>query len=284
MIRYIYILVIALLLSVSAYAQRSWLGISPIVATSVQFDDSPLTTPKVGAMAGVGFTYQLQKRHFLMEVGVEGTYNLHRVALADSLLVFPMVDTKGTPFLYKGLLYDRQDLTHSMAIRVPLMFGAEFTYVYFLAGAKLHINFQGNNSARASLTTSGEYDIFYDDVVNMPSHGFEEAQPVKSYTDFVYNIDLRPSIELGAVLNYRPSSSKMYLGLFAEYGVLNTMPRQHDAELIIPDLSQYMQFELNHIYATPHASRLNNLSVGIRFTAFLQPQSNRQGNCHCIID
>ena len=64
MIRYIYILVIALLLSVSAYAQRSWLGISPIVATSVQLDDSPLTTPKVGAMAGVGFTYQLQKRHF----------------------------------------------------------------------------------------------------------------------------------------------------------------------------------------------------------------------------
>jgi hypothetical protein len=76
----------------------------------------------------------------------------------------------------------------------------------------------------------------------------------------------------------------MYLGLFAEYGVLNTMPRQHDAELIIPDLSQYMQFELNHIYATPHASRLNNLSVGIRFTAFLQPHSNRQGNCHCVID
>lgn len=284
MIRYIYILLIALWLSVNMYAQKSWVGISLLVGTTWQIDDSHLTTSKPGAIAGLGFTYQLQKKHFLMEVGVEATYNYHNVALADSLLVFSMKDTKGTPFLYKGLLFDRQDVSHNVAVRLPLMFGAEFDYVYFLAGAKFHINFQGRNTSRASLTTSGEYDIFYDDIINMPSHGFVNAQPVKSITDFAYRIDLRPSVEVGAVFNSGMFGNKMHIGIFAEYGVLNSMPQEHTSKLIVPNVSQYMKVDMNHIYSTSHASKLNHLAVGIRFKAFLQLYSQQLRNCRCVYD
>jgi hypothetical protein len=264
------------------YAQRSWLGISPIATTNWQFDDSQLTTPKAGVGAGLGVVYQLQKQHFLMELGVEALYNYYQVGLADSLLAFRMIDTKGTSFVYKGRLYDRKDVSHTMDIRIPIMFGAEFTYVYFLAGAKLHIHLYGKHSAHACLTTSGEYDIFYDEIVNLPSHGFTDAQPIKSYCDMNYNIDLRPTIEVGANLNHQPNRSKIHLGIFVEYGVLNTIPRKQTEELIVPDLSQYMQVDLKHIYATQHASRLNHLSVGMRFKVFLQIQGKRRNNCRCL--
>ena len=283
MIRYIYILFITLSISVTVCAQNSWFGISPIVGTTWQLDASPMTTPKTGAAFGLGITYQLQKRYFLMEMGVEALYNFHQVELADSLFGLPMVDTKGTSFLYKGLLYNRRDASHSMALRIPLMFGAEFTYVYFLAGAKLHINLYARNSARASLTTSGEYDIFYDDIINVPTHGFTNAQSVKSYGDMQYNLlDLRPSIEVGAILNYPPNRTKIHLGIFAEYGVINSLPHEHTEELIIPDVSQYMQVKLNHIYTTPYANKLNHLSVGVRFKVFLRLQGRGRNDCRCI--
>ena len=284
MIRYIYILFIALSLSATVCAQTGWLGISPMVGATWQLDDSHITTPKAGAEVGLGVTYQLQKRHFLMELGLEALYNFHQVELSDSLLVFPMVDTKGTPFLYKGLLYDRRDASRSMALRIPLMFGAKFSYFYFLAGAKLQINLHGRNNVRASLTTSGEYDIFYDDIINAPSHGFADAQPVNSYSDMdYYLLDLRPSIEVGTILNYRPSRTKMHLGIYAEYGVL-TIPLEQADELIVPDLSQYMQLHLNHIYATPHVNKFNHMSVGVRFKVFLQTHGRGYNDCHCIND
>lgn len=285
MTRYIYLLFIALSLSATVPAQRSWFAISPMAGATWQLDDSQITTPKTGAEVGLGITYQLQKQYFLMESGVEAVYNFQQVRLTDSLLVFPMVDTQGTPFLYKGLLYERKDASHTMALRIPLMFGAKFTYVYFLAGAKLQINLHGRNSARASLTTSGEYDSFYDDIINLPSHGFADAQPVNSYGDMDYNLlDLRPAIEVGTILNYLPNRTKIHLGIYAEYGVFNSIPREHGDELIIPDLSQYMQLKLNHVYATPHANKINNLSVGVRLKAFLQPQGRGYNDCHCIND
>ena len=280
--RYISIIILLLLLSLCNYAQRNWVGVSPSVFTTWQFDDSHLTTLKTGAGAGVELMYQYQKKHFILEAGLEGTYNYHHVGVGDSLLSFSMIDTQGTPFQYKGLLSNREDQSHNLAVRIPLMLGVEFDYVYLLAGAKLHFNILGRSKSYADLTTSGEYDMFYEEIVNVPSHGFSSNQPMATKGNITYSIDLRPSIEFGVVFNNKYRRNKMHLGLYAEYGLLNSLPRFNSEELIIPDLSQYMQVSMSHIYNTTHVSKLNHLAVGIRFKAFLQLQSNNKNKCRCL--
>jgi hypothetical protein len=193
-----------------------------------------------------------------------------------------MIDTKGTPFQYKGVLANREDISRTMAISIPMMFGMEFNYLYFLAGINLNLNLVGTSFSCANLTTSGKYDIFYDELVNIPSHGFTDNQPITSTGNITYNIDIRPTIEFGTVFNKKFKKSKVHLGIYAEYGILNALPSNNIEELIIPDLSQYMQLDMNHFYTTPHASYLHHFVVGVRFKALLQISSNNKNKCRCV--
>lgn len=279
--RPIVIIISMLLICITTYAQNSWVGVSSTAFTTWQMDDSSISTSKIGAGAGIGFAYQWQKKRFIMEFGLDVTYNYHHIGLTDTLLSFSMIDTKGTPFQYKGMLANREDISHTMAIAIPMMFGMEFNYLYFLAGINLNLNIFGTSFSCANLTTSGKYDIFYDELVNIPSHGFADNQPITSTGNITYNIDIRPSIEFGTVFNNFFKKSKVHLGIYAEYGILNTLPSNNIEELIIPNLSQYMQVDMNHFYTTPHASYLHNFVVGVRFKAFLQIINNNKNKCRC---
>jgi hypothetical protein len=72
----------------------------------------------------------------------------------------------------------------------------------------------------------------------------------------------------------------MHLGLFAEYGLLNSLPRERHAELLDVDMSHYMQLNMNHIYTTRLVSRLNQMTIGIRFTTYLEMREGRY--CKCV--
>lgn len=262
------------------YAQQSqahWIGVAPTAFTTLQLDDSPMTSSKLGAGAGIGMSYALQMKNFVFELGAEATYNYHLVGLDDVYLTYQMIDTKGTPFQYNGAIKKRRDVSHTMAIRMPVMVGVEFKYIYLLAGAKIHVNVAGSNHSIARLTTSGKYDMFYGEITNVPSHGFVDNQRIQDESDFTYGIDVRPTIELGTVINkgrydYR-YKNKYHLGIFAEYGVLNAIPSDRTAELIIPDVSQYLQVDMNHVYTTPNVSKLHHFQLGVRFKTYFRIQT-----------
>lgn len=279
--RSIQILVFMLFMCISTYAQHSWVGVSSTGFITWQMDDSSISTSKIGAGGGIGFAYQWQKKRFIMELGLDATYNYHHIGLTDTLLSFSMIDTKGTPFRYNGLVSNREDISHTIAISFPMMFGMEFNYVYFLAGINLNFNLFGGCVSYANLTTSGNYDIFYDELVNLPSHGFDNNKPITSAGNITYNIDIRPSIEFGAIFNNIFKKSKIHLGIYAEYGLLNTLPSNNVEKLIMPDLSQYMQLDMNHFYTTPYASYLHNFVIGVRCKAFLEIISNNKNKCRC---
>ena len=281
--RKIYITSIMLMICICSYAYnqlRNWVAVSPMVFTTLQLDDSPLTTPKLGGGVGVGLQYHVQYDYLIAELGIEAAYSHYRVGIDNVNLSYHMIDTKGTPFLYNGLISRRRDISNTMSIRIPLMVGIEWKYVYMMAGVKLNINAMSTNKSVARMTTSGSYDIFYEEITNVPSHGFVDNQRIASTSYFKYNIDLRPCVEIGTILNTSPYSysrkrNKMHLGLYAECGVLNTLPYDRNAILMTPSLNQYIQVKMSHIYTTPSVSRLNNIEIGVRYKAFFRIQRSR---------
>ena len=281
--RKIYITSIMLMICICSYAYnqlRNWVAVSPMVFTTLQLDDSPLTTPKLGGGVCVGIQYHVQYDFLIAELGVEAAFSHYRVGLDDVNLSYQMVDTKGTPFQYNGLISDRRDISNTMSLRIPLMVGTEWDYVYMMAGVKLNINAMSTNKSIARMTTSGSYDIYYEVITNVPSHGFVDHERVESSSYFKYNIDLRPCVEIGAVLNNSPYTysrkrNKMHLGVYAEFGVLNTLPYDRNAILMTPSVNQYMQVNMSHIYTTSTVSSLNNIEIGVRYTAFFRIQKSR---------
>ena len=271
------IIILTLIACMHTYAQQSqshWIGVAPTMFTTLQIDDSHITSSKLGAGAGLGMTYEFQMNNFVLAFGAEATYNYYHVGLADVYLSYEMIDTKGTPFQYKGAIEKRRDISHTLDVRIPVMVGLEFKYIYMMTGIKLHVNVAGSNQSIARLTTSGKYDMFYDEITNVPSHGFIDNQFVKTNSDFKYGLDVRPTIELGVVISKgrynNHYNNKYHLGVYAEYGLINVLPSDRTAELMMPDVSQYLQVDMNHVYITPNVSQLHHFQLGIRFKTYFK--------------
>ena len=84
------VMIIMLLICITTYAQNSWLGVSSTAFTTLQMDDSSISSSKIGWGAGIGFAYQWQKKRFIMEFGLDATYNYHHIGLTDTILSFSM--------------------------------------------------------------------------------------------------------------------------------------------------------------------------------------------------
>jgi hypothetical protein len=278
MMRKIYIIAALLIVSMSGYAYSSvqnWLGLSPMAYATMQLDDAAVTTPALGVGGALGLNYQLKMNQFIMELGVEGAYGHYRVGLENMDLSYQMIDTKGTPFEYKGLVTNRVDMCNMLSVRVPLMFGVEWHHVYVKAGAKVSLALMGNGKSVAKLTTTGKYDIFYEEIQNTPTHGFVRDKAVESKSKFVYGLDVSPQLEFGLVMNnksfsYRNKGHKMHLGVYASYGLMNALPTNRESKVLEGDVSQYMRVNMNHVYTTNEVTKLNQLEVGVRFQVFFQ--------------
>lgn len=276
--------IVLLLLSCGGIEAKHWFGVSVDADMTWQLDKIDITKPKIGGGGAVGLVYQFQYKHFILETGVSGSYTLYNVGVNDSLLQFEMMDTKRTQFTYNGYLKDRIDLSKNLAVNVPLMLGAEFNYFYALAGAKVSLNLLTRTQPTALLSTSGDYDMYYEPLENMPNHGFHDFKKEQTNGTMKYKmLDLRVAAEIGTSFYSSNGSAKYRIGLFAEYGVLNVRD-QADQSLLTPDLSEYMHVRMNHIYSASYdpTSPVHNLLCGIRFTAlFNVGNSHRSYPCRC---
>ena len=123
------IAIILLLLSCASIQAQHWLGASASADLAWQLDNIRITTSKIGAGGRLGFVYHWQHEHFLLETGVEGEFTYNRLGVADSVLSFNMIDTKGQNFTYVGYLKDRNDISKTLNANIPILVGAEFDYI-----------------------------------------------------------------------------------------------------------------------------------------------------------
>lgn len=286
----IYLLVAGLICILSVDAEH-WMGITADFHSPIPIDNIAITSPRIGYGGMLGGEYQYQHRHFTLETGIMAAYSCANLSVESEQLSFPMRDTQGKEFNYEGDLRNRKENFSSFNIQIPLFLGAEFNHVYVLVGAKAVYSIKGHSSLKAELATVGQYDRYYDELTDMPNHGFHDYQRVSNKYTLGSGLDVRICAEVGGVWHTRTMKGRV--GAFCEYGVLNQISstsifRAGGASSSQPmteaDVSQYMNVTMNPVYSSSVANgcRFNNLVVGVRLSLLFPLRSSTKYDCRCM--
>ena len=235
---------------------------------------------KGGPGAGLDITYNLEYGHFLFETGLD-----FRFLNSTSAYGFQATRkdlTYGATYTY--LFDDLREMRNMLEIGLPLMFGAQFNRFYFLVGAKVHYGLPMGYSQK------GLYDIVVNDPAMLEPYGMgihelngqtnqkmAFKQPDVSVAAEI-GIDLdewlqaqpdpkakKAKVKPGQRLPFGREHVHYRVGLFAEYGVLNTNNTPMANPVEFATNSTTVQ-NTNTLLAMNGDTKLNNLFVGAKFT------------------
>lgn len=290
--RMLYILISFLLSAVSMLQAQSYVGPS-IGGNFVRLNDElPQTHVRSGGGGEIGFAYEWKREYLLIHTGIAYSLQCPSLAVDSQWLEQNMLDTRGVPVTYRGLLNQRTDLLLMHQLTVPLMVGGTWYGVYVLAGAKLSVALANTARQQAQLMTAGDYQgRYYDWFEGMPNHGYHDFEPVQTRHAATLNrFDLRLAAELGYTFTLNPYSGLrpspvLRVGLFAEYGLLSLTSSGGETPSVTSDWSQYLHVDMTHVYASEEGgnARPHLFLSGIRLT-LLFPVSDtpsRHYPCRC---
>lgn len=236
---------------------------------------------KGGPGAGLSLTYELEYGAFRFATGLDFTY-LNSTSAYEFSLMRRLEQPYGGNYFY--ITDDLHETRNAGYVGLPILFGAQFSRYYFMAGAKVGYGLFGNYSQR------GQYDIVVKDdalrdpyglgIYDVPTlakdqHKLLLQQPSVSLCAEV-GIDLDEWLQAqpdkknkkrtkpGERLPFGREHLHYKLGIFAEYGILNTNKANGTYPLSFETTSPYPQ-QTNSMLSVA-GTRVNNLFVGLKFT------------------
>lgn len=248
----------------------------------VGLNDS-ITTPGIGGGAFVGVGYELQYKHLLFTVGLEGNYLFTRNKIADFTADVPMCDTEGDDFTGKHSFSNFKNDCQSVNFNIPIMLGAQYGSFYFLAGVKPIVNFYGKTSASTNLSLSADYEKFIGEFSRMDNHSLGDYYLENKDQNIKFNFNANAVLELGYLFDpvlsetgydVKVSKIKYRIGIFGEYGALNIHKNVSNGPLWEPvgGGSVAPSYDLVPLYISENAKdlKVHNFSVGVKFTVLFQ--------------
>ena len=136
------------------------------------------TDTKALGNGGIGFGggYELRKDAFLFHTGIEFTALNSSNKLKNLDFDLDMQDTEDDHLIWHGKYIRYKETQHAGNIEIPVLFGGQWKPWYFLVGAKAGVNLYGTYCTHGKLNTTGTYDRYIDDFVNMPPHYFTDTK------------------------------------------------------------------------------------------------------------
>ena len=254
---------------------QSFFGLNTDAGLAWQYDNLDFTHSRIGFDFTLGATYQWQKDLFLLQTGLGISPHWLTQSIEDETIEVSMLDTEGIPFTYIGYVEGRTDKTLALDLSIPLMLGVKYKSFYSLLGVKCYIPLVNRAHQTAYLTTIGNYgDRHYDILKDMPHHGFFTNKAISTQDKFQTLPDLRICAEFGLDLrkigyhSSRTITSCIQLGVFIEYGLVNTLKDGPYTSITQVDCTQYMEIKMQHVYTAQKRStvHINNLRTGLRAT------------------
>lgn len=234
---------------------------------------------KGGAGVGLDVTYNLEYKHFLFETGLD--FRFLNSTSAYGFQASRTEQTYGATYTY---LFDNLRETRNMLeIGLPVMFGAQFNRFYFLVGAKVHYGLPMGYKQK------GQYDIVVNDPALLEPYGMgiydlngkteqkmQFKQPdISVAAEIGLDLDewLQKDADPKKKVKVKPGERQPFgrqhvhyrVGLFAEYGVLNTNATPQ-ANPVAFNTNNVEVDHTNTLLAMNGDTKLNNLFVGAKFT------------------
>ena len=198
-IRKSFLIVILLFMCLISVRSEHYMGVSAGFVSPMMSDGLSLTSPRMGYGGMIGGEWLYKKNRFTFELGLQAVCQQANLTVSDETLQFSMRDTQDKPFVYNGYLKGRRESLLTFDLQVPLLFGLEYDYVYASLGAIGVYTLTGSTRQTALLTTTGDYDRYYETLTDMPNHGFYDLQPVRGKSRLGSDWDVRLYGEVGAV-------------------------------------------------------------------------------------
>ena len=215
------------------------LGLYVKAGYAAMFDNLDMAKTLGGYGLGLGFGYELRRRHLLFDTGIEFEWLNSTSKINDFRLSRQM--TAPYPSMIYNYDFSRYREARNMGqIAVPLMLGGQWSRYFFLAGVNLGYGLAGNYRTKTDLLVSAEDEEFVDPLTGMPNHMLDEsilAQKGKLAWNFNTMVAAEFGIDLDEWLAYKPKTRfrrgnrnrrKTFkeclhyrASVFAEYGVLN---------------------------------------------------------------
>lgn len=233
---------------------------------------------KGGPGVGLDITYNLEYGHFLFETGLDFRF-LNSTSAYGFQAIRNDLTYPGTTYSY---WFDNvREMRNMLEFGIPVMFGAQFNRFYFLVGAKVHYGLPMGYSQK------GLYDIVVNDPSLLEPYGMgihelngQTNQPIQ-FKQPDLSVAAEIGIDLDEWLQAQPDKKKAKVkpgqrlpfgrehihyrvGLFAEYGVLNTnnTPAANPVEFAADQVAVQ---KTNTLLALNGNTKLNNLFVGAKF-------------------
>lgn len=214
------------------------IGISPKIGYAAMLNNTPDARMIGGYGLGLGLNYELRYKRFLFNTGIDFDFLNSTTRLNDFSIQRPMLEPY-TTMNYQYNFSRYRDIQNMGNLSVPLLFGAEFGKVFFLAGAKFSYPVIGNYREKTQLAIIANDEEFIDPMENMPNHLLTNYSPVgKNKLTYNFNTSLvaEVGIDLDEWLAYKPKRRRgqrnrrktfkeclhYRASVFAEYGVLNS--------------------------------------------------------------
>ncbi|MBO5817145.1 MAG: hypothetical protein J6R26_04290 [Paludibacteraceae bacterium] len=232
------------------FSQHYW-GVAANGGLQFQLDNLANTHARVGGVGAIGANYYYRFKNYMLYTGAE--LSLSSVSQGVDSTLYEKNNTR-----YR--LYDRRDVWNAPAVAIPLMIGMDWNNWYAMVGAKAYYSFKGTTKVCAMYDSNITGDQYYEDFLQDMSHHTLESKGTGWG-----NIQIRARIEAGwHGIYYKDPIVR--IGLFAEYGLNNIMPRFSNTS------------GSGLYYYSPHTRadiKLTNLSVGVKVAVLLKINSNQ---------
>ena len=245
----------------------------------------PNKLASVGSIGGeFGVGYELSIKKFILQTGVGYQYLNASLQLQDSLHNLMLLDSEGDIFRGYFLFSENNDSYQMGSVTIPLLLGAKFNKIYFLAGVKMGINISTVSTHKSKIRSYADYAQFIDVFEDMPNHGlltWNERNNRSMKLDPSY----MASVEFGYLFKSKPSkglSVNYRIAAFANYGLNNIKPTSTvNQELILSKSPITYQPYLNSVLLSQEYrnTKFNPLFAGMKLTVVLGLPSPRKCIC-----
>lgn len=238
-----------------------------------------------GVTPSVGLGYRYMRAHFILQTGVEMQYMWLKGVMPGYTQTKTMIDADNPQgeFQMTASLYNHTDVNSMINFNIPFTLGYEKGRFYTLAGVKAGVSVTRYASSTATLTTTAEYQHLIGPFEEMDQFGLGTSQIKSDPTigSLPKKLNLSVHFEIGARLDHFQKHKifrlhnnlyRMYLGVFADCGVLNLHTDKAIGELSSVEFGHGVKADIVPLILSNQMNGKNiyPLTVGVRYTVLLE--------------
>jgi len=206
-----------------------------------------------GGNLNISGGYEFRYSGFYTSIGFEMSFWQSNAYTLDYAFEQMMHDTQGKCMNYHFDISASKESSYGMYGYIPIMIGYTNSGFYIGCGAKIGYNLFAKNHTSRDYTTSATYPQYFQDFEDMPNHYYTHYRATNT-ENLNLNVPLSLIAEVGYDVLYGYSYGSytrdkvLKIGVYAEYGLLNSIKNATDESLFKSNSEHPIQLDVFSYY------------------------------------